>query len=217
MQLAGVLDQNHPVVSDLGQQGVGERGLAGTGAARHQDIPPVTHRLLQGVGLDRHHDVIGHVVGQGVDLGRRLADGEARRQRHRWQQALEAFAPVARAAPAARAARGQFGTDDGIVGMDFGADMRSDETDDPLGFRRSQGQAGIHPPLAQPVETQTSVGIDHHLDNQRIGQRRRDNRTHGSAQHGATTIIGFRVGDHDGSPGSSPVSVRRRPAICRPT
>ena len=46
LQLAGILDQHDAVagLGDLGQQRIGQRGLAGRGAAGDEDVPPLGSR-----------------------------------------------------------------------------------------------------------------------------------------------------------------------------
>ena len=55
LQLARVLDQHHAIggLGDLGEQRVGERGLAGRGAAGDEDV------LALGDGLAQHLGLVG--------------------------------------------------------------------------------------------------------------------------------------------------------------
>ena len=137
------------------------------------DVPPATrmllafaHGLAQRIGLDRHHDPVGDIIGERVDAAGGLADGEARCDGHRRQHALEALAR--------HASRGrQFGADDGIVRMGFQPHMwTGDQTDDALGLGwRQMRSPSRTAAFAQTVDPESAVGIDHHLDDQRIGQR----------------------------------------------
>jgi hypothetical protein len=45
----------------------------------------------------------------------------------------------------------------------------------------SSDDAGVDPAFAEPVEPQRPVGIDHHLDHERIGERGRDVGSHRGA------------------------------------
>jgi hypothetical protein len=98
--------------------------------------------------------------------------------------------------------------------------MAGDQPDDPFGLGRLAQEAGIDASLAQPVEPEPPVGIDHDLDHQRIGQRIGDRWPHGAAQHGAAAL-GRSIGlpfPH-GRPPSVDLGARVLVllAICRPT
>ncbi len=97
---------------DLSQEGVGERGLAGRGAAGDEDVLAVSHGGAEHRGLAGQHDAGGDIVVEGEDGDGGLADRKSRRGHHRRQQALE---PLSRF--------GQLGRDTRFVGMDFRADM----------------------------------------------------------------------------------------------
>lgn len=123
LQLAGVLDQDDAIrgLGDLGEQCVGERGLAGRGAAGDEDIAPIGNRLAQGLGLSRRHDPGGDIVVEREHGDGRLADRKSRRGHHGGQQPLE---PLPRL--------GQFGRDTRGTRMNFGADVMGDEADNAL-------------------------------------------------------------------------------------
>ena len=123
---------------DLGKERVGERRLAGAGAAGDQEIALLDDRALEGLGLERREDAVGDVIVERIDLHRRLADGEAGRRRDRRQDALEALARL-----------GQLGADDRVLGMHFQPDVGGDEADDPLHLRGTQPRSGVAPAFAQ--------------------------------------------------------------------
>ena len=55
LQLARILDQHDAIgcLGDFGEQRIGERGLAGRGAAGDEDVLAIRDGLAQGVGLIR--------------------------------------------------------------------------------------------------------------------------------------------------------------------
>jgi len=77
LQFAGVLDQNHALVElgDFREQRIGERRLPRAGAARDQQIAPVTHGLAQRVRLDWRDNAVGVVNPDGSLRLDRLGDG----------------------------------------------------------------------------------------------------------------------------------------------
>ena len=191
---------------EFGKERVGERGLARAGAADDQDVLALDHgEAEQSRGVGRH-DAIADIIHQRVDAGRGLADREAWRQRHRRQHALETLA-------GAFAVRRQLGGDDRPVGMDLGAAVARDQPDDPLDLSGVEVDVGIDPALAEQVDAQAPVGIDHDLDHAGIAQRGGDGRAECSAQHRPAAVCG-RV--HHRTPSLLPM-VRRPSAICRPT
>ena len=117
LQLAGVLDQHDPVggLGDLGQQRVGERRLAGRGAAGDEDVLAFCDGGAQHRGLAASHDAGGDIVVEREDGDGGLADRKGRRRDHRRQQALE---PLSRL--------GQLGRDTRAAGVDLGADVVGD-------------------------------------------------------------------------------------------
>ena len=215
LQLARVLDQDHALVEmrHLGEQRIGERRLARARTARDEDVAAFDDRQRQKTGRVGRHDAVIHIIEQRVDAGRGLADRKAGRERHGRQHAFE---PLARSF----AMRRQLGRDDRRPGMDFGPAVTGDQADDPLDLRGIVADLSVGPPLTEPVEPQQAIGIDHHLDDQRVGERGGDGRSHRGAQHRAATARGDGIGNgvHDGAPApaASP-SVRVPAASCRPT
>ena len=71
LQFAGVFDQDHPLIElgHLGQQRVGERGLARAGAAGDQDVAAVGDRAAERIGLRRRHDAVGDIVAEACRCG----------------------------------------------------------------------------------------------------------------------------------------------------
>ena len=96
LQLPGVLDQHHPVggLRNLGQQRVGECGLAGRGSACDQDVFLRSDRIDQRIGLPLVHDSGCDVVGERKHRDGGLADREARGRYDRRQQPLEPLAAL---------------------------------------------------------------------------------------------------------------------------
>src|SRR5215475_3670079 len=98
--------------------------------------------------------------------------------------------------------------------------MRRDEQDDALDVGDPEAIASIHPPLAQAIEPEAPVGIDHDLDHVGIGERAGDSWSQGAAQHGPVPLTGFVVlVHHHSSLPSSGVCLRLRwpLASCRAT
>ena len=94
LELAGVLDQHDAIggLCDLRQQRIGECGLAGRGAAGHQDIAAIGYGRAQCLGLSRAHDASGDVVIEGEDRDSGFADREGRRRDNRREQSLKPLA-----------------------------------------------------------------------------------------------------------------------------
>jgi hypothetical protein len=82
--------------------------------------------------------------------------------------------------------RRQFGRDDRRVAMDLGRAWR-DQPDDPLDLGASS-RTSVSTRPSPRIDAQRTVGIDHDLDDARIGQRGGDRRPHGGAQHGAAAL-----------------------------
>jgi hypothetical protein len=85
------------------------------------------------------------------------ANGEARCRDHRRSQALETLP-----------AFGQFGGDARAAGMDLDADVISDEPHDALRIGRHDAEASVVEAARQPVDPESTIGIEHHLDDARI-------------------------------------------------
>ena len=77
--------------------------------------------------------------------------------------------------------------------MHLGADMGGDQANDPLGFGGVDAQTRIAPPLAEPVDPESAVRVDHHLDDGGIGQGLGNRRPHRRLQHGAAALLGSRA------------------------
>ncbi len=75
--------------------------------------------------MERPHDAALDVVVEGVDQLCRLADGEGWPGDDGRQQPFEALARL-----------GELGADHGIAGVALDVDVRGNQADDPLGFRR---------------------------------------------------------------------------------
>ncbi|MCY1453559.1 hypothetical protein D9M71_705620 [compost metagenome] len=96
LQLDRVLEYQHAVTraGHFGKQGVGQGGLAGAGAAGHEDVLPLTYGDAQVLGLSSAEDAFGDVLSERDDAGGALAQGEGRAGRHRRQHRLETLAGV---------------------------------------------------------------------------------------------------------------------------
>jgi len=154
LQLARVLDQNHPVVGlrDLGEQRVDQRGLAGRGAARHQDVGAGRDGLAQDLGLILGHDPGCNVVAQGKHRDGRSPDREGRAGNDRRQKTLK---PLSRP--------GQFGRDTRTARMDFGPHMMRNETDDALAVCGREPLAGVLEPACETVNPESAIRVEHDL------------------------------------------------------
>jgi hypothetical protein len=93
LELARVLDQHHAVAraGDLGQEGVGEGGLASAGAAGDKDVLPGGNGLAQQDRLAGRYGAGGDVIVEGEDRDRGLPDREGWRRDDGRQQPLEPF------------------------------------------------------------------------------------------------------------------------------
>ncbi|GER05629.1 hypothetical protein JCM17846_33110 [Iodidimonas nitroreducens] len=179
MELARVLDQDHPIAAsrDLGEERVDERRLARARPADNDDVPARLDSFSQRLRLQRRHDPRFHIIGEAIEHAGGLADGEARRRHHRRQEPFEALAAL-----------GQFGRDDRAFAMAFLANMARHQPDNPLGLGGADPCPRVDAPVAMAIDPQPAVGIDHHFDDGGVGQRRRNRRSHGGAQHGALAI-----------------------------
>ena len=99
-------------------QGIGKRGLAGTGAAGDQDVLALMHGAAQELGLTGSQDAVGHILIQANDAHGALAQREGRPWRGRRQDALEAFAGFR-----------QFGGQERLAAMHLRTDMGGDGAD----------------------------------------------------------------------------------------
>src|SRR3546814_14262607 len=76
--------------------------------------------------------------------------------------------------------------------MDLGAGVTGNQADNPLDLCGIVACAGIYAALAQSVEPQRAVGVDHDFDDGGVGKRRGDGRSHPGAQHPAAAVCGHR-------------------------
>src|SRR6185312_8872339 len=67
--------------------------------------------------------------------------------------------------------------------MNLDADMVRDKPDNTLAVSGAHGEAGVANPLAQPVDPQASVRVQHHLDDGSIVEPFGDRRPKRRAQH----------------------------------
>lgn len=99
--------------------------------------------------------------------------------------------------------------------------MGCNQPDDPLDLGRIELHVRVDTALAEDIDAQRAVGIDHNLDHPRVGERGGNRRPHRGAQHRAAALrrntFGL-GGHHDVAPSDSTgASVRLPPAIWRPT
>ena len=179
LQFHCVFQHQHAVASagDLGQQRVGERGLAGAGTAGDQDVLALAHRAAQELGLFRTQNAVAHVVGQADHTDGALAQGEGRPWRRWRQDALEALARLR-----------QLGGQQGPAAMHLCADMRRDQADDAFAVRGGQRLAGGSAARGEAVDPQRAVRVQHHFHHVRVFERGGDQRSHRRAQHANAPI-----------------------------
>jgi hypothetical protein len=67
---------------------------------------------------------------------------------------------------------GQLGRDARGAGMNLGADMMGDQTDDALAVGRRQPLTRIGEPFGEPVDPEPPIGVEHHLDDRGVFQKR---------------------------------------------
>ncbi|KEH08428.1 hypothetical protein GY14_20275 [Delftia tsuruhatensis] len=174
LQLDGVFEHQYAVArgGDLGQQRIGERGLAAARGSCDQDVLALAHganekaRLLGG-----HHSVLD-VARQRDDADGALAQREGRPRRSGRQDALEAFAGF-----------GQLGGQQRLPAMDFCANVGRDQADDSLAVRLRQLRAHRRAPTGKPIHPKGAIGVQHHLHHVRVFERGGDQRPHRRAQH----------------------------------
>ena len=164
------------LLAELAEKRVRERCLARAGASGDEDVEPLDDGEREKPGILGAHDAVAHIVGEAIVPGGGLADGEAGAGRNRRKQPLEPL-------PGAAAVRRQLGADDRRAVMHFGPDMAGDQPDDALDLLGLKSHPGLAAAQVEPVEPKRAVGIDHHLDDQRIRKRRGDCRAHRGAEH----------------------------------
>ncbi len=160
------------VLAIFGEQGVGQRGLAGGGAAGDQDVAPLGDGDAQERRLVGGHDAGGDVILQREDGDGGFADGEGGGRDHGRQQALEALTRFR-----------EFGGDARRAGVDLGADMVGDEADDALAIGGGHLLAGVFQPAGQPVDPQPPIRVEHHLHDGGVFEERGNCRAERGAQH----------------------------------
>ena len=96
MQLAGVFDQNDAIIGlrDFGQQRVGERGLAGRGATRDEDVLAGSNGGNQRLGLPASHDLRRNIICEREHRDGGFADRETWCGHDRRQKPLEPLARI---------------------------------------------------------------------------------------------------------------------------
>ena len=72
--------------------------------------------------------------------------------------------------------------------MHFGADMMRDETNDALAIGGAQCFTAVLDPLAEAVDPQPTVGIEHDFDDLAVGEPIRDRTAHRGAQHARAAV-----------------------------
>jgi hypothetical protein len=75
--------------------------------------------------------------------------------------------------------------------MNLDADMMRDQADDALAVSGGQRHAGVADALAEPVDPQPSVRVQHHLDHGGIVEPGRDRRPQRRAQHPRAARVRF--------------------------
>ena len=76
--------------------------------------------------------------------------------------------------------------------MHLGADMMRDQANDALAIGGRQSFTRIGKTFRQPVDPEPPIGVEHHLDDRGIFQKRGDRRPEGCAQHSRTAKNRFR-------------------------
>ena len=185
LQFDGVFEHQYAVAGggDLGQQGIRQCGLAGTGASGDQDVLPLTHGMTQELGLPCAQDAVGHIAIQTDDAHGTLAQRKGRAGCGGRQDALEAFAGF-----------WQFGGQERLAAMHLRADMGGDQADDAFAIGLGQFDAQRCAARGQPIHPQCPVGVEHHFHYVRVFQRGGNHRPHRRAQHLDAAILGRRSG-----------------------
>ena len=192
LQFAGVLDDDDAILRlrHLGEQRVSQRGLAGAGAARHQDIGAGGDGFAQRFRLIGGHDARRHIVVEREHRDGGFADGEGRGGDHGRQQTLEPLPAL-----------WQFGRDAGAAGMNLRADMMRDQPHDAFAIGGGQAFARVGKPFGQPVHPKATVRVQHYLDHGRVFEQPGNGGAERGAQHARAARDGFRflvVGGHVG-------------------
>jgi hypothetical protein len=133
LQLHRVFEHQHAVArgGNLGQQRIGERGLAATGGARDQDVLALAHGANEKARVGAGHHSVDDVPLQQDHADGALAQREGRPRCCRWQDALKAFSGF-----------GQLGGQQRFAAMHFRTDVGGDQPNDP--FAICLGQFHTH-------------------------------------------------------------------------
>src|SRR5208337_1521067 len=174
LELAGVLDQHHPVagLGDFREERVDQGGLAGRGPARNQDVPPLADAGAEQLGLQAGHDAGLDIVAEGEDRDGRPPDGEAGRGYDRRDKPFE---PLPRP--------GQLGGDARRTGVNLDANMMRDEPHDAFGVGWRDAETSVLEAARQPVDPKPAVWIQHHLDDAWIFEKTGNRLSQRGAQH----------------------------------
>ena len=77
--------------------------------------------------------------------------------------------------------------------MNLRANVMRDQTHDAFAIGRRQSLARISQPFGEPVDPDTSVRVQHHLDDGSVFQKPRDGWTERCAQHARAARVTFRM------------------------
>jgi len=92
--------------------------------------------------------------------------------------------------------------------VDFGTDIVRNQSDKALPVRRKHHFSGICQTTRQPVDPQSTVGVEHYLDDGRIFEKACDSSTKRGAKHARTARNRFRLNG---------MMCHRRPQRMRPS
>ena len=162
LQLGGILDRDDAlVIGDARREDVEERGLAGTGTARHEDVQP---------GFDAYSKELEH-FGRGrpepdqvldrVRRGRELPDGDDRTDQRQWLDDRVHARAI-----------GQAGIDSWARLVDAPPHRRDDPIDDPQHVLVVQEGAVDALDLSGPLDVDVARAIDHDFRDRSIRQER---------------------------------------------
>ena len=113
-----IFDQHNAIgrFCDFGQERIGQRGLAGRGTARHENVLACSNSVPETFSLSGSQDAGGDIVVEGEDADSRLANGEGWSGDHGGQQHLETLACL-----------GQLRRDAGTCQMNLRADVMGNQ------------------------------------------------------------------------------------------
>ncbi len=143
LKLARVLDQYDAVggLCHLSEERIDQRRLARGRAAGNEDIASLRNNVTKNFSLIDRDDSCSHVVLEGEDRDRRLADGECRRCDDRRDQAFETLPGI-----------GHFRRNARRCSMNFRTDVMGDETHDPLAIGGRKTFSSFDQPFGEPIE-----------------------------------------------------------------